>query len=160
MKEIVEHPNYDEFWQKRNLLPHLKNIRHAVMTVGGWFDAEDLAGPLNIYKTIEKNNPKIYNTIVMGPFSHGGWSRESGNTYHNDIYFGDSLATFYQKNIETPFFQHFLKDDKTVSYTHLDVYKRQAICITIAECERSCCVSGCQYNFLFSSDGQFKTHTN
>lgn len=112
MKEIVEHPNYDEFWQKRNLLPHLKNIRHAVMTVGGWFDAEDLAGPLNIYKTIEKNNPKIYNTIVMGPFSHGGWSRESGKTYHNDIYFGDSLATFYQKNIETPFFQHFLKDDK------------------------------------------------
>ena len=112
MKEIVEHPNYDEFWQKRSLLPHLKKIRPAVMTVGGWFDAEDLHGPLSIYKTIEKNSPKSYNTIVMGPFSHGGWSHETGKTYHNDICFGDSLATFYQKNIETPFFHHFLKDDK------------------------------------------------
>lgn len=113
MQEVVNHPNYDEFWQKRNLLPHLKNISHAVMTVGGWYDAEDLAGPLNIYKTIEKINPKSKNTIVMGPFSHGGWGRETGKHYHNDIYFGDSLATFYQKNIETKFFHHYLKDQKS-----------------------------------------------
>jgi len=113
MQEIVNHPNYDEFWHKRNLLPHLKNIKHAVMTVGGWFDAEDLAGPLNIYKTIEKNNPKSKNTIVMGPFSHGAWSRENGKHYHNDIYFGDSIATFYQKNMETKFFHHYLKNEKS-----------------------------------------------
>ena len=111
MQEIVSHPNYDAFWQSRNLLPHLKNINHAVMTVGGWFDAEDLAGPLNIYKTIEKNNPKAKNSIVMGPFSHGGWSRESGKHFHNDIYFGDSIATFYQKNIEYKFFNHYLKEN-------------------------------------------------
>ena len=109
MQEIVNHPNYDSFWQSRNLLSHLKNINHAVMTVGGWFDAEDLAGPLNIYKTIEKTSPKAKNTIVMGPFSHGGWSRESGKHFHNDIYFGDSIATFYQKNIEYKFFNHYLK---------------------------------------------------
>lgn len=112
MQEIVNHPNYDSFWQKRGLLQHLKNIKHAVMTVGGWFDAEDLSGPLNIYKTIEKTSPKANNTIVMGPFSHGGWSRETGKTYHNDIYFGDSIATFYQKNMETPFFHHYLKNEK------------------------------------------------
>ncbi|ROI14180.1 CocE/NonD family hydrolase [Epilithonimonas hominis] len=111
MQEVVNHPNYDEFWQKRNLLPHLKNISHAVMTVGGWFDAEDLAGPLNIYKTIEKNNPKAKNTIVMGPFSHGGWNYDSGKHFHNDIYFGDSISTFYQRNIEQPFFHHYLKED-------------------------------------------------
>ncbi|MEC5394243.1 CocE/NonD family hydrolase [Bergeyella sp. RCAD1439] len=109
MTQIMQHPNYDEFWQKRNLLPHLKGISHAVMTVGGWYDAEDLYGPLNIYKTIEKNNPKAQNTIVMGPFSHGGWSKEQGSHFHNAIYFGDSLATFYQKNLETPFFNHYLK---------------------------------------------------
>ena len=109
MQEIVNHPNYDDFWQKRNLLPHLKNIKHAVMTVGGWFDAEDLAGPLNIYKTIEKTSPLAKNTLVMGPFSHGGWSRDSGKHFHNDIYFGDSIATFYQKNIEYKFFDHYLK---------------------------------------------------
>lgn len=111
MTEIMNHPNYDEYWQKRSLLPHLKNVNHAVMTVGGWYDAEDLFGPLNIYKTIEKTSPKAKNTIVMGPFSHGGWSRESGKHFHNEIYFGDSIATYYQKNLETKFFHHYLKEN-------------------------------------------------
>ena len=111
MTEIMEHPNYDAYWQKRNLLTHLKNVSSAVMTVGGWYDAEDLSGPLNIYKTIEKSSPKAKNTIVMGPFSHGGWSRETGQHFHNDIYFGDSIATYYQKNLETRFFHHYLKEN-------------------------------------------------
>ncbi|AZB21625.1 CocE/NonD family hydrolase [Kaistella haifensis] len=111
MTEIMNHPNYDEYWQKRSLLPHLKNVNHAVMTVGGWFDAEDLAGPLNIYKTIEKTSPKAKNTIVMGPFSHGAWARENGKHFHNEIYFGDSIATYYQKNLETKFFRHYLKEN-------------------------------------------------
>ena len=111
MTEIMNHPNYDEYWQKRGLLPHLKNVNHAVMTVGGWFDAEDLSGPLNIYKTIEKTSPKAKNTIVMGPFSHGAWGRETGKAFHNEIYFGDSIATYYQKNLETKFFNHYLKGD-------------------------------------------------
>ncbi|CCH53332.1 hypothetical protein BN8_02422 [Fibrisoma limi BUZ 3] len=115
-QETINHPNYDEFWQKRSILPHLKNVKHAVMTVGGWFDAEDLYGPLNVYKTLEKNNAGIYNTLVMGPFGHGRWSRETGHTLHSNIYFGDSIATFYQRNIEAKFFNHFLKgpgDGKT-----------------------------------------------
>lgn len=111
MTEIMNHPNYDEYWQKRSLLPHLKNVNHAVMTVGGWFDAEDLSGPLNIYKTIEKTSPKAKNTIVMGPFSHGAWARETGKHFHNEIYFGDSIATYYQKNLETKFFHHYLKEN-------------------------------------------------
>ena len=114
MTEIMNHPNYDDFWQKRSLLPHLKNVNHAVMTVGGWFDAEDLSGPLNIYKTIEKTSPKAKNTIVMGPFSHGGWGRETGKAFHNDIYFGDSIATYYQTKLETPFFNHYLKGNSKV----------------------------------------------
>lgn len=109
MQEIMDHPNYDEFWQKRNLLPHFKDVNQAVLVVGGWFDAEDLSGPLNIYKAIEKSSPKAKNTIVMGPFSHGAWGRETGKAYHNDIYFGDSIATYYQKNLETKFFNHYLK---------------------------------------------------
>ncbi|SEI52182.1 hypothetical protein SAMN04487995_1116 [Dyadobacter koreensis] len=115
-QETVNHPNKDDFWKKRDILPHLKGLKHAFMTVGGWFDAEDLYGPLNTYKTIEKNNPGIYNTLVVGPFGHGRWSRETGHTFHNDIYFGDSIATFYQNNIEGRFFDHFLKgpgDGKT-----------------------------------------------
>ncbi|MEO0898364.1 MAG: CocE/NonD family hydrolase [Bacteroidota bacterium] len=110
-QQIVEHPNYDEFWQKRSILPHLKKVDHAVMTVGGWFDAEDLYGPLNIYKTLEKNNVGMKNTIVMGPWSHGDWARENGYQAVNHIYFGDSLSTFYQKNVEEPFFRHHLKGE-------------------------------------------------
>lgn len=108
--QVVDHPNYDDFWQKRNILPHLKNITPAVMTVGGWFDAEDLSGPLNIYKRIEATTPKAKNTIVMGPWSHGAWAHEEGKSTHNHLYFGDSIATFYQRNIERKFFSHYLKD--------------------------------------------------
>ncbi len=108
--QIVEHPNYDEFWQKRSLLPHLKNIKPAVMTVGGWFDAEDLFGPLNIYKTIENNDPDAKSTLVMGPWTHGGWARERGQQTINHIYFGDSISTFFQLNMEKVFFDYYLKD--------------------------------------------------
>ena len=115
-QEHKEHPNYDAFWQKRSIVPHLKNVNHAVMTVGGWFDAEDLYGPLTIYKTLNKNNPNAYNTLVMGPFGHGRWASETGHTLHSNLYFGDSIATFYQREIEFKFFSHFLKgagDGKT-----------------------------------------------
>ncbi|UEG53865.1 CocE/NonD family hydrolase [Mucilaginibacter daejeonensis] len=108
-QETVNHPNYDEFWQKRDLLRHLKDIKPAIMVVGGWYDAEDLRGPLAIFKTINKTTPQAYNTIVMGPFDHGGWGRERGHTLHSNVYFGDSIATFYQRNIEAKFFEHFLK---------------------------------------------------
>ncbi len=108
--EIIDHPNYDEFWQKRNLLPHLTGVKHSVMTVGGWYDAEDLYGPLNIYKKIESSSPGAYNTIVMGPWSHGDWARERGFQQINHIYFGDSISTFYQREIERKFFNTTLKD--------------------------------------------------
>jgi uncharacterized protein len=107
--QIIEHPNYDEFWQKRSILPHLKEIKPAVMTVGGWFDAEDLYGPLNIYKRIEQTSPAAQNTIVMGPWGHGEWAREGGKSVHNHIYFGDSIATYFLREVEAKFFEWHLK---------------------------------------------------
>ena len=109
-QQLKDHSSYDDFWQKRGLIQHLKNIKPAVMTVGGWFDAEDLFGPLNTYSTIEKNS-KNYNTIVMGPWSHGDWARNSAKQVIGNINFGDSISGFYQKNIEANFFRHFLKDN-------------------------------------------------
>jgi hypothetical protein len=108
-QELVNHPNYDDFWKSRNILPHLRNIHHPVMTVGGWFDAEDLYGALNTYKAIEEQNPGIKNTIVMGPWSHGDWARNRPHQLVGDIYFGDNLSDFYKKNIEYPFFMEYLK---------------------------------------------------
>jgi putative CocE/NonD family hydrolase len=106
---FAEHPNYDTFWQARNILPHLRKVAPAVMTVGGWFDAEDLYGPLKTYRAIEKQNPGVFNVLVMGPWAHGQWSRKDGTKLGN-IHFGSNTADYYQKNIELPFFNHFLKD--------------------------------------------------
>lgn len=107
--EMMEHPNYDDFWKARNTLPHLKNIRPAVMTVGGWFDAEDLYGALNTYKATEKQSPDAYNILVMGPWYHGGWARSDGDSL-GAIQFGSKTAEFYRNEIELPFFNCFLKD--------------------------------------------------
>ena len=109
--QLKNHSSYDDFWQKRGILQHLKNIKPAVMTVGGWFDAEDLYGPLNTYSTIEKSS-RNYNTIVMGPWSHGDWARNSAKQVIGNINFGDSISSFYQKNIEANFFRHFLKNSR------------------------------------------------
>ena len=109
-QQLKEHPNYDEFWQERGIIQHLENIKPAVMTVGGWFDAEDLYGPLNTYGHIEKNSSN-YNTIVMGPWSHGDWSKETKRQAIGNVYFGDDISKFYQENIETKFFNHFLKGE-------------------------------------------------
>ena len=107
--EVVAHPNYDEFWRSRDLLPHLQRVAPAVLTVGGWYDAEDLYGPLQIYATIEKNNAAAsFNALVMGPWVHGGWSRTDGDRL-GDIAFGAKTSHEYQQQIELPFFEHFLK---------------------------------------------------
>ncbi len=113
-QQLVEHPNYDEFWQRRSILPHLKDIQTNVMTVGGWFDAEDLYGPLNIYKEIEKNNPYVFNCLVMGPWSHGDWARLSPNAVVGKLGFGEKVSEFYQREVEAPFFRYFLKDEGEV----------------------------------------------
>lgn len=105
--DIVAHPNYDAFWQARNLLPHLKNIKAAVMTVGGWYDTEDLYGPLRTYAAIEKQNPGITNTLVMGPWPHGGWTR-GDSTALGDVEFGFRTSDLYQE-LELAFFKHHLK---------------------------------------------------
>ena len=109
-QQLKDHSSYDEFWQKRNILPHLKDIKPAVLVVGGWFDAEDLFGALNTYSTIERKS-KNFNTLVMGPWSHGDWSDDSEKQIIGNINFGDSISGYYQKNIETKFFRHFLKDN-------------------------------------------------
>jgi putative CocE/NonD family hydrolase len=104
---LVEHPNYDAFWQARNILPHLTKVAPAVMTVGGWFDAEDLYGALKTYRAVEQQNPDTFNVLVMGPWAHGAWSR-AGSKLGN-ISFGSDTAALFQKEIELPFFNHFLK---------------------------------------------------
>ena len=107
--EWMTHGTYDEYWQAQNVPQHLSHVRPAVMTVGGWFDAEDLQGAIKIYQAVEKNNPNTYNILVMGPWFHGGWSRSDGDALGN-VRFGSKTSEFYRQNIELIFFNHFLKD--------------------------------------------------
>jgi putative CocE/NonD family hydrolase len=109
-RDIITHPNYDAFWQTRAVPPVLRGVKHAVLVVGGWFDAEDLYGPLAVYKTLRQYDSAATATIVMGPFRHGGWARPNIiHTVHGDIYFGDSLETRFQRDVEAPFFHAYLK---------------------------------------------------
>ncbi len=109
-QQLKEHPNYDEFWQSRGIIQHLEDIEPAVMVVGGLFDAEDLYGPFNTYKKIEESSDN-YNIMVFGPWSHGDWARQTERQAVGNVYFGDNLSENYQRNIETKFFNHFLKEE-------------------------------------------------
>jgi putative CocE/NonD family hydrolase len=103
------HTTYDEYWKVRDLSQHMKNIHCAVLTVGGWFDAEDLSGPMRTYYAIEKSNPGTVNTIVEGPWVHGGWARSDGD-HLGDVTFNAKTAEYFRKNIQFPFFEYYLKD--------------------------------------------------
>jgi len=106
----IAHTTYDAYWQVRNLSAHMHGVKAAVMDVGGWFDAEDLAGPVKIFHAIDKQSPEAAaNTLVEGPWVHGGWSRGPGTSL-GDINFGAETSAFYRNHMETPFFEHYLKD--------------------------------------------------
>ena len=107
--DLMIHGTYDEFWKARNIRAHLNNVKPATMVVGGFFDAEDTFGALATYKAIESKNAVNKNTLVMGPWFHGGWARGTGETF-GDINFNQPTSTWYQKNAEFPFFQNLLKD--------------------------------------------------
>jgi hypothetical protein len=105
---LMEHETLDEYWKSLLVYPHLKNIKPAVMTVGGWFDQEDMLGPLKTYKEIEKNNPGITNMLVMGPWFHGEWNRDEGERL-GDLTWGSKTSVWFQENVQLPFFNYYLK---------------------------------------------------
>ncbi|TDN39646.1 CocE/NonD family hydrolase [Hymenobacter sp. UV11] len=107
--EYLAHDTYDAYWQARNIRPHLTGVRPAVLVVGGWYDAEDLFGALHTYQAIEKQNPSATNRLVMGPWSHGAWSRPDWSQF-GPLKFGQNTAEYYRRTLETPFFNFYLKD--------------------------------------------------
>lgn len=113
--DMMARPNLDQWWKDRNILPKLKNIGCATMTVGGWYDNEDLYGALRTYQHIEKQNPNIpMNVLVVGPWDHGGWSRADGD-WLGTAYFTEKTGKYYRENLELPFFNHFLKGKGDIS---------------------------------------------
>ena len=104
----LHHDTFDDYWKARNLAPHMRNVNCAVMVVGGWYDAEDLSGPWNTWQAISKLNPNTVNTIVEGPWVHGGWARSDGD-HLGDVTFNAKTGDYFRKNIQFPFFEFYLK---------------------------------------------------
>ena len=107
--EYMEHGNYDEYWKAQNVLQDLDKIKHPILNVAGWFDAEDFYGPMSIYYTIEEKNPDNKSIIVVGPWLHGGWARMDGDSL-GDIRFQLKTGAFFRNKVELPFFNYYLKD--------------------------------------------------
>ena len=107
--DLMKHPNLDSWWKARTVTNHISNVKPAVLVVGGLFDAEDCFGAWKTYQTIEKLSPSTNNRLVMGPWSHGGWARSNGNNLGN-VQFESNTSEWYQKNIEIPFFNYYLKE--------------------------------------------------
>ncbi len=107
-KDLMNHPNYDAWWKERDARTGCVNVKPAILTVGGLFDAEDCYGAWHLYEAIEKQSPATNNKIVMGPWFHGGWSKSDGS-YLGNVRFGSKTAKYFQDNIEIPFFNYYLK---------------------------------------------------
>ncbi|MGD8727388.1 MAG: CocE/NonD family hydrolase, partial [Gemmatimonadales bacterium] len=119
--EVMDHPNYDAFWQARDPLPHLTDVEPAVLVVGGWFDAEDLFGPLNTYEAIETQNPpSTENRLLMGPWFHGQWAGDNGDNLGNVHWFA-TTSDRYQA-IERMFFDYYLKDEGSLDLAEATMF--------------------------------------
>jgi putative CocE/NonD family hydrolase len=105
----LEHTFYDEFWAARAIWKHFQGITPAVLAVGGWFDAEDIAGPLRTYATLRADSRSTESHLVMGPWTHGSWSRGDGRTVGN-LDFGQEVSAWYREHVEFPFFMKHLED--------------------------------------------------
>lgn len=106
--DLMNHPNYDAWWKARDARVGCKNVKPAMLTVGGLFDAEDCYGAWRLYEAIEKQSPATSNRIVMGPWFHGGWSKGDGS-YLGNVRFGSKTSEYFQNKIEIPFFNYYLK---------------------------------------------------
>ncbi len=106
--EYLEHSTKDAYWQARNIRAHLQNIKPATLVVGGWFDAEDMWGALNTYKTIEQKNKHNDNRLVMAPWTHGAWEARRWTRFVG-YDFGEDLNAPFQQ-MELDFFNHYLKN--------------------------------------------------
>ncbi len=106
--EVVDHPDYDPFWQSRDISRHLHNIHAAVLVVGGWFDAEDPTGPIKTFHAIAEQSPQAREYLVMGPWVHGGWNYDGARL--GDVTFGSKTGETFRQTVQFPFFEHYLKD--------------------------------------------------
>lgn len=107
----VKNNTYNDFWQARSIWKYLKNVKPAVMIVGGWYDQEDPQGLFRQFYQLKKDSPDTADMLVVGPWVHGGFARGDGDRVGN-VSFGSKTAVYFREKIEFPFFMHYLKDQE------------------------------------------------
>jgi len=107
--DYVAHPDYDAFWQRQTLIPHITDVTVPTLNVAGWWDQEDFYGPMRIYEALEVRDARHLNYLVVGPWNHGGWSRGAGEAL-GPIPFGGATSQYFRDEIQAPWFARFLKD--------------------------------------------------
>ena len=107
--DYVNHPDYDEFWKRQTMIPHLNSVKVPTLNVAGWWDQEDFYGPVRIYDALERHDTQGMNYLVVGPWRHGGWAGGTGDSL-GAIPFGSNTAEFFRDKVQAPFFAYFLKD--------------------------------------------------
>lgn len=107
--DFMTHATYDEFWKKRAVPPFLGEVAVPTLNIAGWWDAEDFYGPLEIYKALEEKDDSNMNYLVVGPWRHGGWARDAGDSLRK-VNFGSPTGQYFREKIQAPWFAYFLKD--------------------------------------------------
>jgi uncharacterized protein len=107
--DYVTHPDYDEFWKRQTMIPYLTSVKVPTLNVAGWWDQEDFYGPIRIYDELERHDTQGLNYLVVGPWRHGGWAGDTGDTLAA-IPFGSSTGEYFRDQVQAPFFAYFLKD--------------------------------------------------
>jgi len=106
--EMMNHPNRDAWWMVRNARVGIKNVKPAMLVVGGEFDAEDCFGGWNVYKAIDKQSPATNNRLVEGPWYHEQWRNNDG-THLGNVQWGSNTSAWCANHIEIPFFDYYLR---------------------------------------------------
>jgi len=108
-KLFLEHPAYDSFWSSRGVEHHLNSVSVPTLSVGGYYDQEDMWGPQEEYAKLEPEDAKHENFLVLGPWRHGSWA--SSSRHLGNLDFGESIGDEFRSRIEAKFFAHYLKGE-------------------------------------------------
>ncbi len=108
-KLFLEHPAYDAYWRARGVEYALNTVSVPTLTVGGYYDQEDMWGPQEEYARLEAHDSQHDNFLVLGPWRHGYWTSSSRRLGNLD--FGDPIGKEFREQIEAKFFAHYLKDE-------------------------------------------------
>ena len=108
-KLFLEHPSYDSAWSSRAVENHLTTVTVPTLTVGGYYDQEDMFGPQEEYATLELHDTSHENFLVLGPWRHGSWG--SSMRHLGNLDYLEPIGKEYRAQIEAKFFAHYLKDE-------------------------------------------------